>query len=133
MRVVDALQASENQLRGLINTARLLEEVGDTEETDAGPDPDASRCSAGIPKLSAGSPQPTPSAESVERVLRGAGGRRTSWADGGSADVVAMETQVDDSNVAENSGPLLAAEMHKKSDQEQNQQQQEQRAPPSRY
>ena len=135
MRVVEALQASEDQLRGLINTAKLLEnEVGSTEETDAGRDPAAARSSVGIPEVSAGSPPSVPPAESAGWILRGAGGRRTSWADGGSAEAAAVEAQINDANARENSSPLSVAEMSKKLEQEQDQQQQqEQRAPPSRY
>ncbi len=138
MRVVDALQASEDQLRGLINTAKLLEnEVGNIEESDAEDDLDTAASSAVsspvIPTAPARSSPSMASVESAERILRGAGGRRTSWADGSSAEAVAVEeTQINDANAGENSSLSSVAEMRKKLELEQKQEQ-EQRAPPSRY
>eukprot|EP01043_Picozoa_sp_COSAG02_P030588 COSAG02_NODE_1960_length_10257_cov_48.153278_7_plen_141_part_00 len=132
---MDALQASEDQLRGIINTVQLLEnEVGSIEETDAGDDLDTAASSADTPTVPVGSSPSVPSVESAERILRGAGGRRSSWADGGSAEAVGVEeTQTNDANAGENCSPASVAEMRKKLELEQEQQEQQQRAPPSRY
>ena len=80
---LDALQASEDHLRGLIRTAKLLEnEVGSDEDTvtDGGDGLDSS----------------APSAVEAEAERRGAAGRRSSWADGGSAKVATVEPQTSD-------------------------------------
>lgn len=132
--VVDALLASEDQLRGLITTAKLLE-----DEVDSGADEHATHDLDGATSISSAvptaSPHSMPSTESAERMLRGAGGRRTSWASGSSAEAATAVVQFSEASAAQNATSVPVADYHTVEQgqaQGQEQQQQKQRSPPSR-